>query len=219
MSPQEHSVASLAEKAKAAYYCLQSCAETQVCLLDWMGWVSFGVKALLERSFLWAWSLVFRAWTRGLGFSIFMCLRISMCLCICLYFISLSIYIYVCALHVCKYTQVWGCWYICVLNRDPRLMLGAFLYHPSTLFIETESPNRTPSLLILASQLALGILCLHLLRAGKMSVLPCLPGTYGGLVRLNSSYQDCMQLLCPLRHHYSPSIFTDEMLVSTELSH
>lgn len=74
MSPQEHSVASLAEKAKAACHWLQSCAETQVCLLDWMGWVSFWVKALSERSFLWAWSLVFRAWTRGLGDSIFMCL-------------------------------------------------------------------------------------------------------------------------------------------------
>lgn len=32
-----------------------------------MGQVSFWERALSERSFQWAWSLVFEAWTRGRG--------------------------------------------------------------------------------------------------------------------------------------------------------
>jgi hypothetical protein len=61
----------LAEKERAACHWLLFCAKTQVCLLDLAGWVILWMKALLERSFWWDWSVMLKVGIRGLGDSIF----------------------------------------------------------------------------------------------------------------------------------------------------
>lgn len=75
-----------------------------------MGQVSFWERALSERSFQWAWSLVFEVWTRGRGGQH---LHVSMFICMSMHLSIFYLYICLC-LHVCKYTHVWGAGtYVC----------------------------------------------------------------------------------------------------------
>lgn len=132
-----------------------------------------------------------------------------------------------CVLYMCMHTLfacVWRCASYTSVYKHVEPAINArdhsqFLFHRIHWGRGLQSDPELKVISSPASQLALGIFCLCLLSAGIMSVLPCLPGIYGGLVHLNSSHQDCMQMLCPLSHHYSSRIFINGMLESTDLSH